>query len=119
MKNYEIEINGETYRVAVKELAEDADMTSKAAAKKEKAEETTTAPASPTTSGTEVKAPMAGSIVSVKVSAGDEVSEGDVLGILEAMKMENEIIAPADGVVQEILVGADDSVQSDQILFIL
>lgn len=119
MKKYEIEINGETYRVAVKELAEDAKMTSKEPVQKETVEETSTAPQSPTTSGTEVKAPMAGTIVNVQVSAGDEIQEGDVLGILEAMKMENEIIAPADGVVQEILVNANDSVQSDQILFIL
>ena len=70
-----------------------------------------------TDSGAEVKAPMPGTILSVKVLAGDTVAAGDVLAILEAMKMENEIIAPTDGVIGEILVSANDSVQSDQVLF--
>ena len=119
MKNYEIEINGETYRVAVKELAADADMTGTKSEKTNTAASEATKVSTPTAEGTEIKAPMAGTIVNVAVSVGQEVSEGDVLGILEAMKMENEIIAPVDGVVQEILVNPNDSVQSDQILFIL
>lgn len=123
MKNYEIEINGETYQVAVKELAADADMT-------ENKQTTTDAPvvektedpapiASTEASGTEVNAPMPGTIMSVEVSDGQKVAQGDVLAILEAMKMENEIIAPTDGVIQEILVHQNDSVKSDQVLFIL
>ncbi|MDN6161397.1 MAG: acetyl-CoA carboxylase biotin carboxyl carrier protein subunit [Atopostipes sp.] len=118
MKNYEIEINGETYQVKVKELSADADMT-KDQTEKEVQPKENTRPASPTTSGTEVKAPMAGSIVNIQVSTGEEIAEGDVLGILEAMKMENEIIAPTDGLVKEILVDPDDNVESDQILFVL
>lgn len=123
MKNYEIEINGETYRVGVKELAADADMTANKqartdAAPVEKAEDP--APiASTEVSRTEVNAPMPGTIMSVEVSAGQKVAQGDVLAILEAMKMENEIIAPADGVIQEILVHQNDSVKSDQLLFVL
>ena len=111
MKNYEIEINGETYRVKVKELAADADMAGNN-------QPATPAPAARST-GTEVKAPMPGTILSVKVSAGQSVVQGDVLAILEAMKMENEIIAPTDGVISEIMVNANDSVQADQVLFVL
>lgn len=121
MKNYEIEINGETYRVAVKELAADADMaTTKPTPSQEPTPEPavaapSAAPAAST--GTEVKAPMPGTILSVKVAVGQTVAQGDVLAILEAMKMENEIIAPVAGVVGEILINANDSVQSDQLLF--
>ncbi|MCK9517763.1 MAG: biotin/lipoyl-binding protein, partial [Dehalococcoidia bacterium] len=51
-----------------------------------------------------VPAPIAGRVLSVRVNAGDEVKAGDVLLILEAMKMENEIKSPADGTVKEVLV---------------
>lgn len=118
MKNYEIEINGETYRVKVKELAADADMATNN-------QPANTAPAAPTpapaasSTGAEVKAPMPGTILSVQVTQGQTVAQGDVLAILEAMKMENEIIAPTDGVINEIMVNANDSVQSDQVLFVL
>lgn len=115
MKNYEIEINGETYRVAVKELAQDADMT--AAQPTKEPAVATPSPTPAASSGTEVKAPMPGTILSVNVAVGQTVAQGDVLAILEAMKMENEIIAPTDGVIGEILVSANDSVQSDQLLF--
>jgi biotin carboxyl carrier protein len=53
-------------------------------------------------SGEPVKAPMPGTILDVKVSSGQTVNSGDILFILEAMKMENEIMAPADGVVQVV-----------------
>lgn len=120
MKNYEIEINGETYRVAVKELAADADMAgnSQPATPAPATAAPTPTPAASST-GAEVKAPMPGTILSVKVSAGQSVVQGDVLAILEAMKMENEIIAPTDGVISEIMVNANDSVQADQVLFVL
>ncbi|HHU49743.1 MAG TPA: biotin/lipoyl-binding protein [Clostridiales bacterium] len=60
------------------------------------------APASAAVSGEPVKAPMPGTILDVKVSSGQTVKSGDILFILEAMKMENEIMAPVDGVVQVI-----------------
>ena len=117
MKNYEIEINGETYRVKVKELAADAEMTTEKVDTPKETAAPTPSPAPATSTGAEVKAPMPGTILSVNVSGGDTVTQGDVLAILEAMKMENEVIAPADGVIGEILVSANDSVQSDQVLF--
>ena len=117
MKNYEIEINGETYRVKVKELATDTDMTTERVVAPKETAASTPSPAPATSTGAEVKAPMPGTILSVNVSVGDTVTQGDVLAILEAMKMENEVIAPADGVIGEILVNANDSVQSDQVLF--
>jgi acetyl-CoA carboxylase biotin carboxyl carrier protein len=67
----------------------------------------------------EVLAPMPGNIIEVVVSVGDEVKEDDELIILEAMKMENPICAPADGVVKEIKVKEKDVVEADQVLVVL
>jgi len=66
-----------------------------------------------------VTAPMAGKIVSVLVEEGDSVKEGDVLCILEAMKMENEITATKAGVVQEIKVSEDTSVNEGDTLIVI
>ena len=67
----------------------------------------------------EVLAPMPGKIIDVLVSVGDKVSEDDELLILEAMKMENPVYATADGVVKEIKVKKDDTVDSEQLLIII
>ena len=75
------------------------------------------APASPAAAGAvEVKAPMPGNILDVKVAAGASVKAGDVLVILEAMKMENEIVAPQDGTVASINVHKGDTVNSGDTL---
>jgi biotin carboxyl carrier protein len=120
MKKYEIEINNEVYRVSVKELSADADMSSGQSSQSVETETpTSTEPsAQPVTTGDgeEIKAPMAGTILSVNVSPGQNVTQGDTLIVLEAMKMENEIVAPADGVVGEIFVNPNDRVESDQVL---
>ena len=63
-----------------------------------------------------VKAPMPGNILDVKVKAGASVKAGDVLVILEAMKMENEIVAPQDGTGASINVNKDDTVNSGDVL---
>ena len=62
-------------------------------------------------------APMPGNILDVKVKAGASVKAGDVLVILEAMKMENEIVAPCDGTVTSISVKKGDVVDTDAVLF--
>ena len=63
-----------------------------------------------------VKAPMPGNILDVKVAAGASVKAGDVLVILEAMKMENEIVAPQDGTVASVNVNKGDTVNSGDVL---
>lgn len=123
MKKYEIEINNEVYRVSVKELSAEADMSNQQTDPEAETEKSTptesTPPPAPIGDGTEVTAPMAGTILSVQVSAGQEVVQGDTLIVLEAMKMENEIVAPTDGVVGEIYVQSNDRVESDQVLLTL
>jgi acetyl/propionyl-CoA carboxylase alpha subunit len=64
----------------------------------------------------EVKSPMPGLVLEVKVNPGDEVSEGDPLMVLEAMKMENVIAAPCDAIVEQIDVSAQDKVEKNQVL---
>lgn len=64
----------------------------------------------------EIKAPMPGLILDLKVKAGDEVKKGDVVLILEAMKMENIIKAPGNGVVKLVKVNLKDSVEKNQVL---
>ena len=66
-----------------------------------------------------VKAPMPGNILDVKVSAGASVKAGDVLVILEAMKMENEILAPQDGTVAQVIVSKGSTVETDSPLIVL
>jgi biotin carboxyl carrier protein len=69
--------------------------------------------------GEAVKAPMPGGIWDVKVSVGTRVKKGEVLLILEAMKMENEIIAPLDGVVAQIMVSKGATVVTNDVLLVL
>jgi acetyl-CoA carboxylase biotin carboxyl carrier protein len=68
---------------------------------------------------TEVKAPMVGKILSVKVEVGQTVSEDDEMFVLEAMKMEIPIGAPGNGAVKEIKAAAGQSVESDEVLAII
>jgi biotin carboxyl carrier protein len=64
----------------------------------------------------EIKAPMPGLILDLKVAPGDVVKKGDVVLILEAMKMENSIKSPGDGVVKEVKVSLKQSVEKNQVL---
>ncbi|MEA3345993.1 MAG: biotin/lipoyl-containing protein [Chloroflexota bacterium] len=66
-----------------------------------------------------IKAPMPGLVIDVPVSEGQEVFAGDVLVILESMKMENEVRAPRDGRVNRVQVGPSDTVEKGQILVVL
>lgn len=66
----------------------------------------------------DIKAPMPGLILDLKVKPGDEVKKGDVVVILEAMKMENSIKSPGDGVVKEIKVSLKQSVEKNQVLIL-
>ena len=67
----------------------------------------------------EIKAHITGTVWKIEVEVGEEVEEEDTLIILESMKMEMPIEAPADGVVKEILIKEGDSVQEDQVVLIL
>ena len=72
-----------------------------------------------TASGTTVEAPLPGNVLSIKVNQGDSVKEGDVLLIIEAMKMENEVAAPCDGSVQQIVVSTGQMVSTGDALIVI
>ena len=105
MKYYNITVNGVAYSVSVEETAAGAAPVAAAAPAAPAAPKAAPAPAAApkaaagAAGAVTVKAPMPGNILDVKVKAGASVKAGDVLVILEAMKMENEIVAPQDGTV--------------------
>lgn len=125
MKQYKITVNGTTYDVQVEEDTQGAPAAAPAAAP-------TAAPAAPATAPkpaptapvaamgqTEVKSPIPGNILDIKVKTGDQVKAGEVLCVLEAMKMENDITAPQDGTVANVAVAVGNSVDTGDLLFLL
>ncbi len=114
MKNYTITVNGNVYDVTVEEGTGTGAATQAAAPVKK------TAPKAAAPAGAQgavkVNAPMQGKILKVNVAAGAAVKKGDVLAILEAMKMENEICAPQDGTVATVECAVGDSVETGKVL---
>lgn len=107
MKTYKVNVNGTQYMVEI-ELIDGAQAASAPAA--------APAPAPVSAGGETVKSPMPGTILDVKVKVGDKVEEGQLLMILEAMKMENEIMAPVSGTVASVNVSAGSAVASGDVL---
>lgn len=113
MKKYRVNVNGTAYEVEI-ELIDGVSAPAATPAPAAK-EETAPAPAAPA-GGEAVTAPMPGTILAVNVAAGQAIKKGDVLFILEAMKMENEIMAPADGTVAAVAVTKGATVESGVVL---
>ena len=119
MKKYNITVNGNTYEVLVEEadastpVAYTAPVAAPTAAPAPKA-----APKAAAAAGGAVKvtSPMPGTILNVKVSVGQSVKKGDVICVLEAMKMENDIPAPQDGVIASINIQKGASVNAGDVL---
>ena len=127
MKRFNISVNGKAYDVQVEEISGSAPVAAVPAAAPAAAPvQAAPAPAAaapapaPVSSGSDgnvlVKSPMPGTIIDVKVSVGDTVSEAQTLVILEAMKMENEIVAPSDGTVSQVVAAKGSSVATDDVL---
>ena len=120
MKKFNITVNGQAYEVEVEEVggAVSAAPAPKAAPAAAAAPAPKAAAAVPAGAAT-VSAPMPGKIMSVAVKPGDAVKRGQVLLILEAMKMQNEIMAPGDGKVADVRVAAGQSVNTGDVMVVL
>ncbi|WP_455654746.1 biotin/lipoyl-containing protein [Phascolarctobacterium sp.] len=130
MKKYTITVNGTAYEVEVEDMGGAVASAPKAAAPKAapapaaapapKAAAAPAPAAKPVAAGAAtISAPMPGKVLEVKVKAGDAVKSGDVLMILEAMKMQNEIMAPADGTISDVRVSAGQTVGTGDVMIVM
>ena len=127
MKTYNVTVNGVTYSVVVEEVGAgavaSAPVAAPAAPVAPKSAPAAPAGAPKASSGAQgsvtVKAPMPGNIMKVNVKPGQSVKKGDVLVVLEAMKMENDVCAPEDGTVASVEVSQGATVETDAVLVTL
>ena len=106
MKRYNVTVNGVVYDVIVEEVGGVASAPAAPVA---------AAPA-PVAGANAVKAPMPGTIMKINVAVGDTVKKGDVICVLEAMKMENDIVSPVDGTIASVNVSKGASVKTDEVV---
>jgi biotin carboxyl carrier protein len=107
MKLYKISVNGKSYEVEVESVTEHQ---SSIKPKEETPKNEST---------TKVLAPMQGKITLLNVKVGSIVKKGDVLMILEAMKLENDILCPVDGYVRQLLIKENQKVELNQLMLII
>lgn len=124
MKKYNVTVNGKKYEVEIEEVGgavNSAVVTGSAQSVSTPApavaEPINNPSATVHSEGEAVNSPMPGTILNIKVTAGQKVSKGDVLCILEAMKMENDIVSPKDGTVASVNTQKGASVNSGDLLF--
>ena len=116
MKKYRVNVNGTVYEVDVEDISGAAPVAAPAAAP---AAAPVAAPVSAPAGGEQVTSPMPGNILAVNVAAGDTVRKGQVLMILEAMKMENDIMCPCDGKIVSVSVTKGATVESGTLLCVI
>ncbi len=124
MKKYKVTVNGTAYEIELEELTGAAPAAASApapaaASAPAPAAASAPAPAAAPAGGEQVTSPMPGTILDIKVSQGASVKKGDVLMILEAMKMENEIMCPCDGKVASINTSKGAAVESGTLLCVI
>lgn len=112
MKKYVVKLNEKVYEVEIEEVTAE---TSAAVTEASKSEHKTSASA-PVSGGHKIEAPMPGNILNISVNTGDSVKKGQLILILEAMKMENEIVSPVDGKILSVGVSKGDSVNPGDLL---
>ena len=124
MKKYNVTVNGTAYEITL-EVVDAADVKAVPAAAPAAAPAPVApvapaaAPVAAPAGGETVNSPMPGTILSINVQNGSAVKKGDVLMILEAMKMENEIMSPCDGTIASINVNSGASVETGAVLCVI
>ncbi len=121
MKKYNVTVNGTAYEITL-EVVDAAEVKAAPAPAAAPTPAPAVAPApatAPANGGETISSPMPGTILSVNVQNGAAVKKGDVLMILEAMKMENEIICPCDGTVASVNVQKGSSVETGAVLCVI
>ncbi len=120
MKTYKVTVNGTAYEITLEAIdaAEVKAQPKQEAAPTAPAATPTAAPAA-SAGGESVTSPMPGTILSVNVQNGASVKKGDVLMVLEAMKMENEILSPCDGTVSAVNVAKGAAVDTGAVLCVI
>jgi biotin carboxyl carrier protein len=116
MKIYKVKVNGKVYEVELESVTEVDKQISTTSQPQPQPQPQQTVSG---TGKTELKSPMQGVILDVKVKVGDTVKRGQPMFVLEAMKLENDIVSPADGVVVHIAVNKDQSVDNQQLLAVI
>ena len=111
MKKYKVRINNKVFDVVLEEVEEFKNDVSYEKKETKKAKKDTTSNES-----TNILAPIQGSVINVLVKENDKVKKGDVLLLIEAMKLENEVNAPKDCEIVEVLVNKGDNVNTNQVL---
>ena len=115
-KIYKVKVNGKTYQVELQGIDEVATKDAPVVAAKDAPKAAAAAAPAARGEGKPLPSPIQGTVVDIKVKSGDAVKKGQVLLIIEAMKLENEVVAPAAGVVGDILVTKGASVTAKQTL---
>jgi len=111
MKIYKVKVNGKTYEVQLESVEE----VKGSVQEKVPSKQVEQKPVS-SSEGKEILSPIQGNVVNVLVKVGQKVKKGDVLLLIEAMKLENEVNAPFDGEVVEVLVNKGQNVTNQQLL---
>lgn len=131
MKKYYVTVNGNRYEVEVEEVKgdfqdrEESVPANTAAPIVEEPQAVSSVPSSKPASknvsaeSEKINCPMPGTIVSVNVKEGEKVKKGDLLFVLEAMKMENEIVSPVEGTVASVAVTKGQSVNTEDLLAVI
>ena len=110
MKTYRVKVNGKVYEVELEAVSEKAGSVAVEAKPEAKSEPVKA------TGGQSVNAPIAGKVVAIKVKVGDTIKVGDVVAVVEAMKLENEVVSPFEGEIAEILVTKGQNVKAKDVI---
>jgi len=137
MKQFKIKVDGQEYTVEVEEILDEnkpgnissavsntkkpqpTETKKQTEIKPSQKPETKKSADSGNAEGEEIQAPMPGKVLKINVSEGDSVKDGDTVLILEAMKMENEIVANSSGKIKKIAVSVNDMVETDDTLLVI